>query len=181
MLQTRRESLLTFSAVWTALAVPAAAAAQATPALSWTPKGLGADQARRLEVVVDLIMPATDTPGAREAGVARFVDRNLADWAGAAQRDAVRAGLDRMEADAKTAHGQPFLALTSAQQAALLQRYDVEARGQRGHFFGVLKELTTVGYFSSEPGATKAARYDPVPGDYKGCVPLKAIGRVWAL
>jgi hypothetical protein len=180
-MQTRRETLLTFGAVWTALAIPAAAAAQATPALGWSPKALSADQARRLEVVAELIMPATDTPGAREAGVAVFVDRNLADWAGAERRDAVKAGLDKIDADARVAHGQPFLAVTPAQQAAILARYDADARGQRGHFFVVLKELITVGYFTSEAGATKAARYDPVPGDYKGCVPLKDIGRVWAL
>ncbi|MBL8556584.1 MAG: gluconate 2-dehydrogenase subunit 3 family protein [Phenylobacterium sp.] len=180
-MQTRRDTLLTFGALWTALAIPAAAAAQATPALGWSPKALSADQARRLEVVAELIMPASDTPGAREAGVPAFIDRNLAEWSGAAQRDAVKAGLDRIDADARAAHGQPFLALAPAQQAALLARYDGEARAQRGHFFGVLKDLTTVGYFTSEAGATKAARYDPVPGDYKGCVPLKEIGRVWAL
>jgi len=38
----------------------------------------------------------------------------------------------------------------------------------------------TIGYFTSEPGATIALRYDPVPGDYRGCVPLKDIGRGWA-
>ena len=47
-------------------------------------------------------------------------------------------------------------------------------------FFATLKELATVGYFTSEPGATKAVRYDPVPGDYRGCVPLSEIGRAWA-
>lgn len=180
-MQTRRDTLLTFGALWTALAIPAAAAAQAMPALAWTPKALTPDQARRLDVIAELIMPATDTPGARDAGVAAFIDRNLADWAEPYWRDMVVAGLDRADADARAAHGQPFLALSPVQQAALLTRYDEEARAKRPHFFATLKDLVTVGYFSSEPGATKAARYDPVPGDYRGCVPLKEIGRVWAL
>lgn len=180
-MQTRRDTFLTFGALWTALAIPAVAAAQATPALGWTPKALNPDQARRLEVVVDLIMPATGTPGAREVGVPAFIDRNLADWADPLWRDTAIKGLDRIEADAKAAHGQPFLALAPAQQAALLKGYDEEAKTRRPHFFAILRELTTIGYFTSEPGATKAARYDPVPGDFRGCVPLKEIGRVWAL
>ena len=38
----------------------------------------------------------------------------------------------------------------------------------------------TIGYFTSKPGATITLRYDPVPGDFKGCVPMKEIGRAWA-
>ena len=47
-------------------------------------------------------------------------------------------------------------------------------------FFPILRELVTVGYFTSQLGATKAVRYDPVPGAYHGCVPLAQIGRAWA-
>jgi hypothetical protein len=43
-----------------------------------------------------------------------------------------------------------------------------------------LKDLTVTGYFTSEPGATLALRYDPMPGAYRGCVPLREIGRAWA-
>jgi gluconate 2-dehydrogenase gamma chain len=40
--------------------------------------------------------------------------------------------------------------------------------------------MVTVGYFTSEPGATVALKYEPVPGAYHGCVPLAEIGRAWA-
>ena len=210
---SRRQVGLTFGALWTALVIPAGhALAQATPALTWTPKALSAAQARALDVAAELIMPATDTPGAREAGVPAFVDRAVGTWCPAADAAAIRAGLDRMDADAKAAHGAGFAALTPAQQAALLERYEAEGRAprkpvavgrgetetglsnqpspntaagtlpQRGPpFFPVLKELVTVGYFTSRLGATKAVRYDPNPGAYKGCVPLSQIGRAWAL
>lgn len=204
----RRQALtgttLTFGALWTTLAVPSQAAAQAT--LAWTPKGLTATQARTLEVAAELIMPATDTPGAREAGVPQFVDRAVATYCDPAQAQAIRRGLDRMDADARAAHGAAFVAVTPAQQAALLTRYEAEARAPqaappvgRGDtetglsnnaaatpaprgppFFPILKDLVTVGYFTSEIGAKKAVRYDPNPGAYRGCVPLKEIGRAWA-
>jgi gluconate 2-dehydrogenase gamma chain len=177
---TRRETLVTFGAAWATLTVPAAAAAQALPAPGWTPRALSPAQARRLDLLAELIMPATDTPGARDAGVPAFIDRTLADWSEPDQVAIIRAGLERIEADAQSRHGRGFLALSPDQQANLLRGYDAEARGDRRHFFAMLRELTTIGYFTSEAGATKALRYDPVPGAYRACVPLKEIGRAWA-
>lgn len=204
----RRQAALTFGAVWTTLLAPAGVTAQvAAPA--WTPKALTVDQARTLDIVAELIMPATDTPGAREARVPQFVDRAVATYCTPADAAAIRGGLDRIEADARAEHGVGFAALPRDRQIVLLDRYDVEGRGPRTPpaaagrgetetglsnqprsaveppkgkpFFPVLKDLVTVGYFTSEPGATKAVRYDPVPGAYRGCVPLKEIGRAWAL
>jgi hypothetical protein len=176
MLLTRRDAALSFGALWTALVVPTGALAQATPTLAWTPKALSADQARTLDVVAELIVPTTDTPGARAAGVPQFIDRAVANYYEPADGARLKAGLDRIDADARKAHGAAFTALPAAQQVALLTRYDTEGAA----FFKALKELVTIGYFTSEPGATLALRYDPVPGDYRGCVPLKEIGRAWA-
>jgi hypothetical protein len=44
-----------------------------------------------------------------------------------------------------------------------------------------MKELTLVGYYTSEPGATQELRHEKVPGRYQGCVPLSEIGRAWAV
>lgn len=176
-----RRQALTFGALWTTLAFPGIAAAQGV--LTWSPKALTQHQARILDVVADLIFPATDTPGAREAGVAPFIDRAIANWCAPADARALRDGLTRMDADARAAHRAGFVAITSTQQIALLNGYDAEAPRAppaTRPFFATLKELATVGYFTSEPGATKAVRYDPVPGDYRACVPLSEIGRAWA-
>ena len=152
--------------------------AAATP-LAWTPAALTPAQARALDVAAELIVPATDTPGARAVGVPQFIDRAVGTWCSAPQAKLLRGGLDQLDVDARTAHGAAFADLTAAQQTALLTRYDTAGDPQRP-FFGLLKELTTIGYFTSKPGATIALRYDPVPGDYRGCVPLKEIGRAWA-
>jgi hypothetical protein len=44
----------------------------------------------------------------------------------------------------------------------------------------MMKELTMLGFFTSEPGATQVLQYEAVPGAYKGCVPLSEVGRTWA-
>jgi hypothetical protein len=151
----------------------------AAPPLGWTPAALTPDQARTLDAAAELIVPATDTPGARAVGVPQFIDRAVGTWCDARQAKLLRDGLDQLDADARAGHGAAFAGLTAPQQTALLTRYD-EPRAPQRPFFALLKELTTIGYFTSKPGATVALRYDPVPGDYRGCVPLKEIGRAWA-
>jgi hypothetical protein len=56
---------------------------------------------------------------------------------------------------------------------------DEEAKGNRDykrqhkapHYYTMMKQLTLLGFFTSEPGMTQAVRYLPVPGRYEGCVP----------
>lgn len=183
---TLRGLALTIGIGTTGWAERALAAAAPAPALAWTPTALTSDQARLLDVVAELIIPKTDTPGAREAGVPQFIDRALANYYEKDQADRLRAGLTRMDADAQTAHGAAFIALTPQQQIDLLTAYEregVAAKAQtpsQPHFFPSLEDMVTVGYFTSEPGATVALQYDPVPGAYHGCVPLADVGRAWA-
>lgn len=183
---TLRGLALTIGVGATGWAERALAAAAPAPALTWTPAALTPDQARVLDVVAELIIPKTDTPGAREAGVPQFIDRALANFYEKDQADKLRAGLTRMDADAQAAHGVAFIALTPQQQVDLLTAYEREGVAAKAltpsqaHFFPALEDMVTVGYFTSEPGATIALQYDPVPGAYNGCVPLAEVGRAWA-
>jgi len=148
------------------------------------PTALTSKQAAVLDAVAELIIPATETPGARAAGVPAFVERALATYCEAEQAEAIREGLTSLDRDANEAHGKPFASISEAQQVALLSPLDIAAANTAApsqHFFRALKELVTIGYFTSEPGATLAVRYDPVPGQYRGCVPLSQIGRGWAI
>jgi len=179
MLINRRDALFGLSLSFVA---GSAGYAWAQPALGWTPTALTPAQAAVLDAVAELVYPKTDTPGAREAGVAQMVDKAIKGWLEPAQAGFVKSGLDKIDADARAAHGAGFVALTAAQQSALLTRYDQEATAARPkpHPFGALKDLITIGYFTSKPGATVTLRYDPVPGEFRGCVPMKEIGRAWA-
>ena len=48
------------------------------------------------------------------------------------------------------------------------------------HYFGMMKQLTLWGFFTSKPGATQALRYKAVPGSYQGCIPYKKGDKAWA-
>ena len=78
-------------------------------------------------MLVDLILPDTDTPGARAAGVPAFIDTLLADWMDDGERDRFLAGLADVDARADAAHGKRFVDLEPDQQVAILTALDAEA------------------------------------------------------
>lgn len=179
----RRGALLALGGVAAAWTIPTLAAAQSGAVLAWSPRGLSMDEARTLAAACERILPATKTPGAAAFGVPQFVDRAIADWCEPADVERLKAGLARLDADGRAKFGAPFATLAAAQQDSILAPVEVEARdalNRRPHFFLLLRELATTGYFTCKPGATQVLRYDPVPGAFHGCVPLKDIGRGWA-
>lgn len=161
------------------LVASAGALATVTPvfAQTWSPQALTPAQARALDAYAEVLIPTTDTPGGRAAGVPQFIDRALANFCGRDDAAAIRSALDRLDQDSTSAYGAPFATLTAGQQTALMIKWDAES----SRALALLKEYATVGYFTSEPGARQALRYDAVPGAYRGNVPLREIGRAWAL
>lgn len=161
------------------------AAVGLTPAYAvaqgWAPVALTPTQAATLEAAAEAIMPATDTPGAKDAGVARTIDGWVGGYSDKTEAAAIRAALDRIDAEARAGGGASFAALGAAQQAAVLAKIDGEAAPATGRApFAVLKQYVTVAFFTSQPGATKTLRYVAVPGAYHGCIPVSQVGRAWA-
>ena len=80
------------------------------------------------------------------------------------------------------------MTLAATEKHDLLVELDKEAKdyqknkkdGDPNHYFHLMKQLTLWGFFTSEPGATKALRYVAVPGHYDGCVPYKKGDKAWA-
>jgi hypothetical protein len=138
-------------------------------------------QLELVATIAEHILPTTDTPGARAAGVHRFIDRMMAEYYSTSDRRRFVAGLGDVDERAKKANGNGFVKCTPAQQHAILTELDREAfSGARppSHFFRTMKELTVVGYYTSQIGATKELRHVAVPGRFDGCAP---VGRTWAV
>ncbi len=128
-------------------------------------------------IVVDIILPRTETPGATDAGVHEYMDHMVAHWMTDAEAKSFKAGLEQISRDAKIAYGKPFLAASAEQQLKLVKAMDAQGWGHP--FFPTFKSYTVVGYFTSEVGATEALEYDPVPGPYQDML-LSETGRAWA-
>ncbi|MDE2732270.1 MAG: gluconate 2-dehydrogenase subunit 3 family protein [Bacteroidota bacterium] len=137
-------------------------------------------------VLAELIIPETDTPGARAARVHEFADAMLTDWYEAEETARFLEGLRQVQRRAEAAGGAPFNELTEALQVELLTQMEEEAHqwqeaGRQGDepFFFTIKSFTLFGYYTSEIGATQELRVNPM-GEYNGDVPYEEIGRSWA-
>jgi hypothetical protein len=130
---------------------PAAAASAA-----WTPRVLDAHQDELVTALSELIIPQTDTPGAKAALVNRFIDAVLEDSDEPDRKDFLK-GLAWMDSRSRELFGTDFVAAAPGQQAALLtiissDRNTAHADQVGVEFFEALKELTVTGYYTSEIG-----------------------------
>ncbi|HKR76190.1 MAG TPA: gluconate 2-dehydrogenase subunit 3 family protein [Rhodanobacter sp.] len=140
-------------------------------------------QVALFDEIAETILPRTDTPGAKDAQVGAYVARYACACYTPANLAILFAGLDALDARSREANGADFMHSTSAQKQKLLAEIDAEAKhharasGERGgqppHWFTLCKQLVLLGFFTSEAGATRVARYRPVPGPYKGVVPYR--------
>jgi hypothetical protein len=131
-----------------------AQAAIAAP--GWTPRVLSAAQNELVVTLTELIIPETDTPGAKAALVNRFIDSVLQE-APAAERTRFLQGLAWIDRRSRALFKTAFTAATAEQQAALLTRLSAAgspAREDRAglDFFRAIKSMTINGYYTTEAG-----------------------------
>ena len=134
-----------------------------------------------LDEIGETIIPATDTPGAKAVGIGTF----MATTATACYNDTsyanFRRGLAQIDRASKKRNGRPFVESSPAERTALLNDLDREQRAhtrekaaaEGPHYFRLMKELTLIGFFTSEIGCTKALRYVETPGRFDGNLPYR--------
>jgi hypothetical protein len=188
------------------------------------------DEAQRAVIaeLAEIIIPHTDTPGAKDVGVPHFIESMLQDAFSSEEQGAFVSGLQDFAAAAQQAHGKPFLKLSQPQRVAFAESVhdsavaEVRARQEKRRewrelegksvmpigrlrsikkelttllsphadtqrsvrpFILTMKELTLLGFFTSEVGATQILQYLPVPGRLQSCIPVSEAGngKTWAL
>ncbi|MDQ2658374.1 MAG: gluconate 2-dehydrogenase subunit 3 family protein [Bacteroidota bacterium] len=160
------------------------------PGIDWKPVFLKEDQASIISTLSDIIIPRTDTPGAVDAGVPGFIDQMLKEVYKEEDQKFFMDGLVAFNEGAKSGYGDAFADLDEDDQAAYVKTVhnaavDAEKTTEpapKRPFILMMKELTMLGFFTSEPGATQVLQYVAVPGAYKGCIPLSEAGngKTWA-
>ncbi|MBK1439309.1 gluconate 2-dehydrogenase subunit 3 family protein [Parapedobacter sp. ISTM3] len=138
--------------------------------------------------VADTILPPTSSPGAKEAGVGAFIPVMVKDCYTANEQKTFVDGLGKLEDAADEKFGRKFQELNATERTELLAAIDKEAKDYQksktaedpDHYFHLFKQLTLLGFFTSELGATKALRYVQIPGRYDGDYPYKKGDKAWA-
>ena len=136
-------------------------------------------RARVMEALAEVIIPATDTPGASEAGVTEFVAALVDGWLDDDERDRFLAGLDTVDPACRERFGSPFAECAPGDQAAFVRGLDEEltalredpAADETAHFFHNVKRFAVTGYFTSDVGLD-ALGYRAAFRTFEGCAPL---------
>ncbi len=147
-----------------------------------------------IAAMCEVILPRTETPGAIDAGVPRYIELMAANWLNDQERTIFTAGLADMTTRIPSEYGKPFNELAPKQQVRVLEALEADASNSPWYDLGnvqrqfisdapficQMKELTIWGFFTSEVGAKQVLRYDPMPMRFDGDVPLSPEDSSWA-
>jgi len=150
-------------------------------------KTLNPHQNEMVTTIAEIIIPQTDTPGAKAARVNEFIDLILTEWYDAEEKSIFLDGLADVDARARDLVGKDFVAIAEKQQVELLQALDDEVAALRAetnmrrrrnrpperNFFFMIKQLTLVGYYTSQIGFEQELHAEIIPSRHAGCTLLE--------
>lgn len=153
--------------------------------------------------IAEVILPRTDTPGAKDVNVGLMALVLVNDCYTSQEREVFVKGFQTLDTQAQDKYGKPYLLLSAEQKTKFVQGLDKEAKADNKkqkiyymsvnptnmysgeikpppHFFTMIKQLTIFSFFTSKEGATKVLRYEAIPGKYNGELEYKKGDRAWA-
>ncbi len=140
-------------------------------------------QHETVAAAAELIIPATDTPGAQAAGVSEFIDLMVAEWYTEEERARFLDGLADLDRRSRAAIGRLFVEAPESYQEQVLSELQAELLTFRAtggkpeeRFFHQLKYLTLYGYYTSKVGLEQELHWTAIPGRYDPCV-ATGVGR----
>jgi hypothetical protein len=153
--------------------------------------------------IAEVILPRTNTPGAKDANVG-LMSLILANNCYSEESKAAFAkGFASINENCIKLYAKPFLLLSSTQKTQYVENLDQIAKAYneqnnvkqmqerpdrlkaapafpQPHFFTLIKQLTIFSFFTSEIGATRVLKFNPIPGKYDGALDYKKGDRAWA-
>lgn len=145
-----------------------------------------------LAALTETILPATDTPGAIEAGVPEFVLTMLLENSTAPAQNRFITGMKAIDAYCTEQYGQVYTHCSRVQQDKAMRFFESKGTLREGllgkiqrkllseSFFSLLKHYTCIGYCTSRIGATRGLAYAAIPGRYAGNISLRPGQKAWA-
>ena len=146
-----------------------------------TKANFSADDIAYLDEVANTILPNTSTPGAKAAMVGQFITVMINDCYEEKDQKVFHDGMNKLNDLSNKTYNNSFMKINDQQRHDLLVKLDQEQKEymknkkkeDSSHYFRMMKELTMLGYFTSEIGSTKARRYVETPGKFDACIDYK--------
>ncbi|GMQ26893.1 gluconate 2-dehydrogenase subunit 3 family protein [Algoriphagus sp. oki45] len=138
-----------------------------------------------LDEIGETIIPTTDTPGAKATKIGEFMQMMVKDTYDAEQQQAFIDGLNTIRKEFKAEKGSDFIQASAEDRLAYLnglqEQFKNSGEERKPIIINMLRDLTVLGYFTSEIGASQALRYVEVPGRYDGCIDYQKGDKAWAI
>ncbi|WP_299770375.1 gluconate 2-dehydrogenase subunit 3 family protein [uncultured Pseudoteredinibacter sp.] len=166
------------------------------PSIDELPSDLFSEQERKdLSAMAEVIIPRTESPGAIDAGVPKFIEYMVQNWLSEAEQQIFLEGFRAIQKYCLADFSKSFSALHPNQQLDILEDLEDKASDspwydfanvQRQYiedapFICQLKELTIFGFYSSEVGAKQVLRHDPMPMQFDGEYALGEEDSSWSM
>lgn len=185
----KRRDILKTTALFTGYALSAGTIAavmngcKADPVETWKPAFFTSDQNKLVAEIAERIIPKTDTPGAKDALVHRYIDEAIKNSFEPADQEKFKLGLSSFDTLAKEKYSKSFVDIADKEKDAILQMMadDHKKDPEKEHIFPAIKQMVVAGFCTSEVGATQFLKYDPIPQEWVGCYDYDKVGAAWAL
>ncbi len=150
-------------------------------------KTLNPHQNSTVTTIAEIIIPQTNTPGAKAARVNEFIDLILTEWYDEEEKSTFLTGLADVDSRTRDLYGKDFVECGEKQQVEVLQALDDEVAAGRAepdvrrrrnrppekNFFFMMKQLTLVGYYTSQIGFEQELHGEIIASRHASCVPLE--------
>ena len=159
---------------------------------SFKPLFLSAEQATLIAELAETILPKTQTPGAKQLNIDRFIDKMLYQVFSPEQQQLFVTGLNNFEKKSIELNGKSFIDSSPEQRTKLLTKLEQETEKTPPSVWGInlkkdagplpfyrqAKSLVLLGYFTSQEIGKKVLVYDPVPGPFVADVPVTSSTKI---
>jgi len=162
--------------------------------LSWQPLFFTETEAKTIAVLLDTILPRTDTPGALDVKSDIFIDKVIAKTYNEDAQKKMRSEIAAFNSDCEKNFGNTFIELNASDREKVLQAAEKNSgkfspgvwgtavgKQEPIGFYRSIKSMAIWAYFSSEEIGKNVLAYDPVPGTYEPCIPLSEGQNRWSL
>lgn len=142
--------------------------------------------------LAEVIIPRTETPGAKDVGVHHFIVKVVEDCLEPKNQRSFLGGLEDLKKYTQDHYGKDFIGCNVSQREEVIAYFEsstesfnvfmkkVRKKIMGDTFFSILKQYTAIGYCTSMAGATKGLSYDYIPSAFESCIPLRDGQKSWA-
>lgn len=172
---------------------------------NWTALFFNENEKRVVSYLVDILLPASDTPGGLDLNLQQFIDMMCQDILEGPDKDLFHQGSDIFGSRFKEMFNKDILkakkkevkelfsvyfdldeAQTNKVRALQNQNLNDMSAGDRENFklykfLLTVRSFSLLGYFTSEKIGKEVLNFDPIPGRYDPCIPVSEIGNAWTI